>query len=73
MLKKRHHKKAKRSASSRAGASEAFYVAFDPATGSDDVVASGPDVGEVIASARKKGVEVPAVMFVPQEGVTYIY
>lgn len=49
------------------------YVAFDPEKGSGDIIASGDNVGDVIDSARSKGVEVPAIMFVPQEGVTYIY
>ena len=48
------------------------YVAFDTNEG-NKVVASGSNVGTVIDNARRKGVEVPAVLFVPQEGVTYIY
>ena len=49
------------------------YVAFDPEKGSGNIIASGDNVGDVIDSARNKGVDIPAIIFVPQEGVTYIY
>ncbi len=48
------------------------YVAFDPDKGKT-VIAYGKNVGKVIEKARKKGVECPAIAFVPEEGVTYIY
>ncbi len=48
------------------------YVAFDPAKGKT-VITYGKNVGTVIKRARKKGVECPAIVFVPEEGVTYIY
>ena len=48
------------------------YVAF---SSSEDkkVIASGRDAGAVIEKARKKGVDTPAIVFVPKEDVTYIY
>jgi len=48
------------------------YVAFDPSEGKN-IIASGRDAGAVIQKARKTGVKVPAIVFVPEEGVTYIY
>ena len=51
---------------------EGKYVAFDPSVGKE-VIASGKDPGDVIARARKRGVKVPAIVFVPKNGVTYIY
>jgi hypothetical protein len=52
--------------------SESRYVALDPRSGRR-IVASGSDVGAVIDRARKSGVDIPALLFVPKEGVTYIY
>lgn len=51
---------------------EGKYVAFDPAVG-QKVIASGRDAGTVIAKARKLGVEVPAIMFVPRRNEPMIY
>ena len=48
------------------------YVAFNPSEGKK-IIASGRDPGVVIQKARKKGVSVPAIVFVPKEGVAYIY
>ena len=48
------------------------YVAFSPCDGKK-VIASGRDAGTVIEKARKKGVDTPAIVFVPKEDVTYIY
>lgn len=48
------------------------YVAFNPSEG-NEIIASGRDPGTVIQKARKKGVSVPAIVFVPEEGVAYIY
>ncbi|MBN1975564.1 MAG: hypothetical protein JW787_18145 [Sedimentisphaerales bacterium] len=53
--------------------SESSYVAFDPVKGSSDIIACDSNVGKVIDLARKQGIDVPAIMFVPEEGVTYIY
>jgi hypothetical protein len=52
--------------------SESKYVAFGP-EGCTKPVASGSNVGKVIDRARKKGVEVPTVVFFPKEVTTYIY
>jgi hypothetical protein len=48
------------------------YVAFSPSEGKK-IIAFGRDPGVVIQKARRKGVSVPAIVFVPEEGVTYIY
>ncbi len=48
------------------------YVAFSPSEGKK-VIAYGRNAGAVIEKARKKGVDVPAIVFVPKEDVTYIY
>ncbi len=51
---------------------EGQYVAFDPAKGKK-VIAHSKDAGAVVDKARKLGVNVPAVIFVPRTDVTYIY
>ncbi len=51
---------------------EGKYVAFDPAVGRK-VMASGRNAGAVVARARKLGVEVPAIMFVPRRDEPLIY
>ncbi len=51
---------------------EGMYVAFDPAVG-QKVIASGRNAGAVVARARKLGVEVPAIMFVPRRNEPMIY
>jgi hypothetical protein len=48
------------------------YVAFDPAVG-QKAIASGRNAGAVVARARKLGVEVPAIMFVPKRDEPMIY
>lgn len=48
------------------------YVAFSPSEGKK-IIASGRNPGVVIQKARKQGVEVPAIVFVPKKGVAYIY
>ncbi len=48
------------------------YVAF-ASSGCNEVIASGSNPGTVIKNARNKGVEVPAIVFVPKENVAYIY
>lgn len=47
------------------------YVAFG--SGSKKVIASGSDPGVVIRTARSEGVEVPAIVFVPEKDVAYVY
>jgi len=44
-----------------------------PLVAEQNIIASGRDAGAVIQKARKTGVKVPAIVFVPEEGVTYIY
>lgn len=51
---------------------EGKYVAFDPTKGKT-IIASGGNPANVIREARERGVSVPAVVFVPKEGVAYIY
>lgn len=46
---------------------EGKYVAFDPVVG-PKIIAFGRDAGAVVAKARKLGVEVPAILFVPRRG-----
>ena len=48
------------------------YVAYSSSDGKK-VIASGRNAGNVIEKARKKGVDTPAIVFVPKEDVTYIY
>jgi len=48
------------------------YVALDPSK-HKGVIASGRNPGAVIEKARKFGVDVPAIVFVPREDVAYIY
>ncbi len=51
---------------------EGQYVAFDPSMGKK-IIASGRDPGTVIRKARKMGVSVPAIVFVPKQDLAYIY
>ena len=51
---------------------EGKYVAFDPAVG-QEVIAFGRNAGAVVARARKLGVEVPAIIFVPRRNEPLIY
>jgi|GEM_PF-1635383 hypothetical protein len=51
---------------------EGRYVAFDPAAGKK-VVASGRNAGAVVARARKLGVKVPAIVFVPKSNESLVY
>lgn len=48
------------------------YVAFSPSEGKK-VIASGRNAGAVIEKARKKGVDTPAIVFVPEADVTCTY
>jgi len=51
---------------------EGKYVAFDPSAGKS-IIASGKNPGAVVARARKLGVEVPAIVFVPKSKIPLIY
>ena len=48
------------------------YVAFSPSEGKK-IIAHGRNAGTVIEKARKKGVDTPAIVFVPETGVTCTY
>lgn len=48
------------------------YVAFDP-TASNKVVAHGPKSDRVAAAARRAGVQVPVIVYVPEKGAEYLY
>lgn len=51
---------------------EGKHVAFDPSAGTE-VIASGKNAGVVVARARKRGVEVPAIIFVPKSDEPSIF
>jgi hypothetical protein len=51
---------------------EGKYVAFSPSEGKK-IIASGLKASTVIQKARAKGVEVPAIVFVPKADVTCTY
>ena len=48
------------------------YIAFNPSTGKK-VIASGPNPATVIKKARQQGVDIPAIVFVPKKGTTFLY
>ena len=48
------------------------YVAFG-GIGSSKIIASGRSVNSVTQRARKQGVEVPVIVFVPKDDTSYIY
>ena len=48
------------------------YVAMD-GFNSHKIIAYGKDAGKVIDDARKAGVEVPVVVYVPNPNISYIY
>ena len=48
------------------------YVAFDP-TASNKVVAHGPESNRVAAEARRAGVQVPVIVYVPEKNAEYLY
>lgn len=51
---------------------EGQYIAFDPSKGKK-IIAHARNAGAVINKARKLGVAVPAIIFVPRSDLTYIY
>lgn len=51
---------------------EGKYIALTASNGGE-VVASGRNAGTVIRKARKLGVDVPAIVFVPKKDVAYAY
>jgi formylmethanofuran dehydrogenase subunit D len=53
------------------GKYEGKYVALDSSC--DKVIASGSDFGKVFDKAKKKGMEIPTIVFVPRSDVIYIY
>lgn len=48
------------------------YIAFNPST-SKRVIASGSNPATVIKRARSQGVEIPAIVFVPEKDTTCLY
>jgi hypothetical protein len=56
----------------RKGKYEGQYVALDPSN-SDRVIASGPESNRVAAEARRAGVKVPVIIYVPSKDSTYLY
>ena len=61
-------RKAKEHQSSYAGQ----YVALDPATG-NKIIAHGPKSNCVAAEARRAGVEVPMIVYVPERDTACLY
>ncbi len=61
-----------RKSNGRKGTYEGQYVALDPATG-DKVIAHGSQSNRVAAEARRAGVEVPVIIYVPQRDTAYLY
>ena len=51
---------------------EGQFIAYSSPTG-DRVIASGSNSGTVIDTARKQGVTIPTVVFVPKRDSSYLY
>jgi hypothetical protein len=51
---------------------EGKYVAFDSSKGRK-IVAADRNPGKLIEKARKMGIDVPAIVFVPKGNTAYIY
>ena len=51
---------------------EGKYVAFDSSKGKK-IIASGKNPGKLISKARKLGVSIPSIVFVPKGNAAYIY
>lgn len=61
-----------RQAKDRQGSYGGQYVALDPATG-NKVIASGPKSQRVAAEARRAGVKVPIIVYVPEKDSAYLF
>lgn len=48
------------------------YIAFNPSA-SKKVIAFGSNPATVIKKARRQGVNVPAIVFVPKKNTTFLY
>jgi hypothetical protein len=48
------------------------YVALDPSTG-NRIIAHGPKSNSVAAEARRAGVKVPVIIYVPEKDAAYLY
>lgn len=59
-------------AKDRQGSYAGQYVAFDPKAG-NRIVAHGPQSNRVAAEARRAGVEVPVIVYVPEENTACLY
>jgi len=51
---------------------EGQYIVLDP-SGNKKVVAFGPSSGDVVDKARRQGIDVPTIVFVPKSDTAYIY
>jgi hypothetical protein len=56
----------------RHGSYAGQYVALDPASG-NKIIAHGPRSNCVAAKARRAGVEVPVIIYVPKRDSAYLY
>jgi len=54
------------------GTYEGQYVALDPATG-DKIIAHGSRSDRVAAEARRAGVKVPMIIYVPERDTMHLY
>jgi hypothetical protein len=61
-----------RKSNGRKGTYEGQYVALDPATG-DKVIAHGSRSNRVAAQARRAGVKVPMIIYVPERDAACLY
>jgi hypothetical protein len=61
-----------RQSNGRKGTYEGQYVALDPATG-DKIIAHGSRSNRVAAEARRAGVKVPVIIYVPERDTACLY
>ncbi len=51
---------------------EGLYIVFESGS-SDKIIASGTEPGELVREARQKGIDVPAIVYVPKRDVICAY
>lgn len=56
----------------RKGTYEGQYVALDPSAG-NRIIAHGPQSNSVAAEARRAGVKVPVIIYVPEKDAAYLH
>jgi hypothetical protein len=61
-----------RKANGHKGTYEGQYVALNPADG-DKIIAHGPQSNRVAAEARRAGVDVPMIIYVPKRDTACLY